>query len=142
MARLTIDLPEKNLFSTEIAVRVTDLNYGGHLGNDTVLTLIQEARVQFYRQIGFESELRFEGNIGQIISDAAVVYKSESFLGDVLVFTLGIRDMNKYGFDMICQIVNKATSKEVARVKTGIVCFDYSTRKVVRIPQRLLERLS
>ncbi|HRG78402.1 MAG TPA: thioesterase, partial [Cyclobacteriaceae bacterium] len=76
MARIEIQLPEKFIFHTEIGVRVSDLNYGNHVGNDSVLTLMQEARTLFYRSMGFESEVRLEGMIGQIVSDAAIVYKA------------------------------------------------------------------
>jgi acyl-CoA thioester hydrolase len=141
MARVTLDLPQKFLFTTEMPIRATDLNYGGHVGNDKILTLVQDARVTFYRSLGFKNELNFEGDIGQIIADAVVVYKSESFLGDVLVFQLGIAEFNKYGFDMICLITNKSTGKEVARVKTGILCFDYAKKKVASVPDVLLKKL-
>jgi acyl-CoA thioester hydrolase len=142
MARINIDIPQAFLFSAEIPVRVTDLNYGGHVGNDSILSILHEARVQFYRHLGFDSELRFEGPIGQIITDAAVVYKSESFLGDVLIVQIAIAEFNKYGFDMIYLITNKATSKEVARGKTGIVCFDYDRKKVASIPITLMKKLT
>ena len=141
MARLNINLPEKFLFSTDIAVRVSDLNYGGHVGNDTMLTLLQEARIQFYRSLGFKDETSFEGTVGQIIIDAAVQYKAESFLGDVLEIQIAAEDFTKFGFDLLYHVKNKATGQEVARGKTGIVCFDYSRKKVVRIPALLLSKL-
>jgi acyl-CoA thioester hydrolase len=142
MPRITIDLPSNFLFSTELPVRITDINYGGHLGNDRVLSLMHEARLQFYRQLGFKDELSFEGTVGQIITDAAVLYKSESFFGDVLIAQVGVVDFNKYGFDMIYRFTNKETTKEVALGKTGIVCFDYEKRKVASIPQVLLNKLT
>jgi acyl-CoA thioester hydrolase len=141
MARIQLNLPEKFLFSTELSVRASDLNYGNHVGHDTILTLMQEARIRFYRTLGFKNELNFEGSIGQVIADASVQYKSESFLGDELTIKVGVSDFNKYGFDMHYLIENKTTGKEVARGKTGIVCFDYDTRKVARIPDKLQERL-
>jgi len=141
MARIRVELPEKFLFETEIAVRASDLNYGGHLGNDTLLTLLQEARILFYRQLGFNSEISFEGTVGQIISDAAIQYKSESFLGDVLNIQLGVVEITKFGFDMVYRVVNKETGKEIAFAKTGIVCFDYEKRKVASIPTILLTKL-
>lgn len=141
MARLTIDLPETFLYTTEIPVRVSDLNYGNHVGHDSILTIMQEARVAFYRGLGFKNELSFEGPVGQVISDAALVYKSESFLGDVLVCSIAAADFTRYGFDLLYLITNKATGKEVARGKTGIVCFDYDKRKVAGIPQALLDKL-
>jgi acyl-CoA thioester hydrolase len=130
MARLHINLPEKFLFSTEIAVRVSDLNYGGHV-----------ARMQFYRNLGFKDETSFEGSVGQIIVDASVQYKAESFLGDVLVVRIAAEDLTRFGFDLLYHVKNKATDQEVARGKTGIVCFDYSRKKVVSIPSPLLTKL-
>ncbi|HEX6223146.1 MAG TPA: thioesterase family protein [Chryseolinea sp.] len=141
MARVHVDLPEKFLYTTELTVRASDLNYGNHVGHDTILTLMQEARIRFYRTLGFKNELDFEGPIGQVIADIAVQYKSESFLADELTVHIGTADFNKYGFDMYYLIQNKRTGKEVARGKTGIVCFDYNLRKVARIPEVLLKKL-
>jgi acyl-CoA thioester hydrolase len=141
MARIQIDIPERVVFDTEIPLRASDLNYGGHLGNDSVLTLMQEARVLFYRSLGIKDEISIDGSIGQIITDAAISYKSESFMGDVLIVKIGISDFNKYGFDMFYQLVNNSSGKEVARGKTGIICFDYDKRKVSSIPASFLEKL-
>jgi acyl-CoA thioester hydrolase len=141
MARVEIQLPKKFIFTTEIAVRVSDLNYGNHVGNDSVLTLMQEARTLLYRSMGFESEVKLEGSVGQIVTDAAIVYKAESFLGDLLQFEIAVENFNKYGFDFFYRITNKVSGKEVAHGKTGIVCFDYSKRKIVSIPQKLMIKL-
>lgn len=141
MARLHLEFPETFAFKTELTVRASDLNYGGHVGNDTILTLLQEARIQYYRQLGFKDEVSFEGSVGQIIADAAIQYKSESFLNDVLIIEIAVSDFNRYGFDMLYRVWNKETNKEVARGKTGIVCFDYARRKVASIPLVLLEKL-
>jgi acyl-CoA thioester hydrolase len=141
MARIQIELPPKRIFTTEIAVRVSDLNYGGHVGHDSILTLMQEARVTFYRSIGIKDEVSIEGNVGQIITDAGLQYKSESFLGDVLLFHIGLDDFSRYGFDMYYEVVNKTSGKEVARGKTGIVCFDYDRKKVASIPEKFLTKL-
>jgi acyl-CoA thioester hydrolase len=141
MARIEVSLPEKFLFTTEIIVRASDLNYGNHVGHDRILTLMQDARVQFYRSIGFNNELNFEGSIGQVIADVAIQYKSESFLGDSLIIMIGVSDFNKYGFDMYYMVENKGSGKEVARAKIGIVCFDYDIRKIARIPDILKKKL-
>jgi len=47
MSRVRFKLPDRFLFTTEIPLRVSDINYGGHLGNDAVLSLAQEARMRF-----------------------------------------------------------------------------------------------
>lgn len=141
MARIHIDLPSQFLFTAEIMVRVSDLNYGGHLGHDTLLTILQEARILFYRSLGYRDETSFEGSVGQIIADVAVQYKSESFAADILVIHVGVLDITRFGFDMIYRVVNKSNGKDVAVAKTGIVCFDYGKRKVAPMPVSLLEHL-
>ena len=59
-------------YETEIPIRISDVNYGGHLGNDAVLSLAHEARVRFLALRGF-SEKDVEG-VGIMMVDAAVVY--------------------------------------------------------------------
>lgn len=142
MARLHLDLPEDFIYSTSLTVRVNDLNYGGHVGNDNMLVLMQQARINFYRANGFKDEVSFEGSVGQIIADALVIYKAEAFLGDSLTIQLAVNDINKYGFDILYLVTNQALGKEIARGKTGIVCFDYDKRKVAAIPERLLSVIS
>ncbi|HNR75314.1 MAG TPA: thioesterase family protein [Cyclobacteriaceae bacterium] len=141
MARVELPLPDKFIFETQLTVRVSDLNYGNHVGNDRMLTLMQEARVLFYQSLGFKNEISFDGNVGQVIADAVVVYKSESFLGDVLKIEIAIADWTKYGFDMYYRITNQHNN-EVARGKTGIVCFDFDKRKVASVPESLLKKLN
>lgn len=134
MARIKLDMPENFHFSTEIKVRISDINYGGHLGHDSILTLTHEARVRFLNKYGF-SEINIDG-VGLIISDAALVYKSESFYGETLIIEIAVIDFSQYGCDFIYKITEKGSGREVARAKTGIVFFDYGKRKVAPVPEK------
>lgn len=141
MTRIQLDFPAEVKFSCELTVRASDLNYGNHVGNDSILTIMQEARIQFYRSLGYTNELNFEGSIGHIVADVAVAYKAEAFLGDVLTIQIAITDYNKYGFDMYYRLINKESNREVAIGKTGIVFFDYDKRKVASMPVTFKEKL-
>ena len=134
MARVRLNLPDTYEFSTEISVRVSDINYGGHLGNDAVLSMTHEARLRFFKSQGFPDEKHVAGT-GIILSDAVIVYKSEGFHGDILVIELARSDYSSHGFDIIYKITDKATGREIARAKTGIVFFDYKEKKVVPVPE-------
>lgn len=132
MARLKLEISGPLEFSTEIGVRITDMNYGGHLGNDALLSLIHEARVRFLKHHGFtEADI---GGAGIIMSDVAIVYKAECFYGDVLRFDVGVRDIGRSGCDVVYRIYNKEKGNEVAVAKTGIVFFDYGSRTIVGVP--------
>lgn len=134
MARVKLALPKEFEFSTEIRVRISDINYGGHLGNDSVLSLIQEARLRFLKKYGF-SEVDIDGP-GLIMTDSVISYKSEAFHGEMLIIEVTVDDFSDYGCDFIYRITNKDTGKEVARAKTGIVFFDYKKKKIVGVPEK------
>ena len=138
MARIKIELPERFHFSTKIPIRITDLNYGGHVGNDTVLSLIHEARVQFLKSFGFD-ELNLEG-VSLIMSDASIEFKAELFYGDTVTAFVTANNFNRVGFDLYYKLTRDETI--VATAKTGMICYNYDTRKVVSIPAGVKERLS
>lgn len=132
MARIKIEVPNKFIFRTEIPIRITDINYGGHLGNDSLLSIIHEARVRFLKHLGY-SESDVEGN-GIIMIDAGVQYKSEGFYGDELLVEVAVSDFTGIGCDFVYRLTNKESDKEIAVAKTGIVFFDYEKRKTAPVP--------
>jgi acyl-CoA thioester hydrolase len=140
MPRIKLDLPDQIHFSAEIKVRVTDLNYGGHVGNDAIVGMLQEARVQFFQSLGYKDELNIEG-VGTIQTDLAIVYKSEAFLGETIIIDIQLDDHNKYGFDIIYLLKSKPSNREIARAKTGIIFFDYQPKKVSKVPEPFLKKL-
>jgi len=139
MARVKIDIPDKFLFTTYIPVRVTDLNYGEHVGNDTVLSLTHEARMQFLASYGFdEGKLVYDG-VGLIMADAAIQYKGEIFYGVLLKVQITPVEYNNKGFELIYLFTDSKTDREYARVKTGMICFDYKNRKILPLPNEIKE---
>ena len=132
-------MPEKYLFSTQIPVRITDLNYGNHLGNDALLSIIHEARVRFLASYGY-SEANIE-NVGIMMADAVIIYKSQAFYGDMLSIQIGIDDLSKKSCDFYYLIGNQA-EKIVALCKTAIVFFDYHLQKPALIPTKFLEKIN
>lgn len=139
MARIKVALPATFLLTIDLPVRITDLNYGGHLGNDALLGILHEARVQLLAHLG-TTEFDAATKLGFIMADVAIEYQSEAFYGDVLHLRLGTLDTHKYGFDVVYEVTNQ-TGKAIARAKTGMLCFDYSTRKLRGLPLELAARM-
>lgn len=141
MARIKLVLPGHFSFSTTIPVRITDLNYGGHVGNDAILSLVHEARMQYLKSFGF-SEMQFD-TASLIMSDAGIEFKSEAFYGDVLTVAVTAGEFSRVGFDLFYKFTRRDEEKEVlvALAKTGMICFDYTARKVVAVPERAMQLL-
>lgn len=134
MARVKLTVPERKIFTAAIPVRITDINYGNHLGNDALVSIIHEARMQWLGS-GSYTELDVAG-AALIMSDLAVEYKNESFYGDVLSINIAVAEITKLSFEVYYEITAERAQKNVlvANAKTGMVCFNYETRKVTAIP--------
>ena len=140
MPRVKVSLPESFSVTVELPVRITDLNYGAHLGNDALVSVLHEARVQFLRHMQL-AEFDPATKQGMIMADLAVEYKGEGFYGDVLRVQMAATDLNKYGFDLTYHI-HTTEGREIARAKTGMLCFDYNTRKLRPLPDDVATRLT
>jgi acyl-CoA thioester hydrolase len=135
MARIAIELPPAFSFSIKIPVRITDLNYGGHVGNDSILSLVHEARVAFLFWNNYtEKDL---GGAALIMGDVAIIFKNELFYGDDLTVQVAITELSRSTFDIVYKLQKEVNGKavDVALAKTGMVCFDYEKRKVMAVPE-------
>lgn len=140
MSRIKLKIPDTLLFRTEISVRISDINYGNHLGNEMILSYMQETRLRFFQSLGYKDELSIEG-IGTIQADAAIEYRGESFHGDVISCKLFLGGIGKRSIDFFYVLENTANEKLIARGKTGIAFYDYRLKTTVNIPQQLLEKV-
>ncbi|HEV2212128.1 MAG TPA: thioesterase family protein, partial [Gammaproteobacteria bacterium] len=138
MSRLTIDLPASFPYSTELEVRVSDLNYGNHLGNDAVLSLVHEARRRFLAARGVE-EIGADG-LGFVVADAAVVYRAQAFYGERLRIEVAAGDFQSRGCVFYFRVA-QADGRTVAEARTGLVCFDFKAQKTVVMPPETRARL-
>lgn len=139
MPRIKIQLPDNFGFYTVIPVRITDLNYGNHVGNDSILSLIHEARVQFLAHHGL-AELEFEG-VSLIMSDVGIEYKAELQYGAAVKIYVAAENLLRVSFDLYYKLVNEANGIVIATAKTGMVCFDYDQKKIVALPEKAREKL-
>ncbi len=123
-------------------IRVTDLNYGGHVGNDTILSLLQEARQQFLQSKGY-AELEVE-SYGLIMADAMIEYKKELNHRDKIKIAVTAADFDKLGFDLYYQvlIINNGEEVLAVRAKTGMMLYDYDAKKKVSLTDEIISKLS
>lgn len=140
MARIDIALPEHFPFSTRLAIYQSHINEAGHLDNAQLLTLASEARQRFFASLGYR-QTDVDG-VGIVLADAAVVYRSEAFHGETLVFEMAVADFNKYGCDLLYRITEAESGREVARCKHGIVFYDYTERRIQPVPEGFRSRVT
>lgn len=134
MARLTLDFPEEQYYySTPLTVRITDINGANHLGNDSMISMISEARARFLFEFGV-TETEGDG-IGIIVTDLATTYRAEAHARDQLLFEVGVMDFNKYGGDITFRVTRPRDKTLVAMAKSGFVFFNYKLSQVIAMPE-------
>lgn len=134
MARVKLDVPRQFHFKTELDVRVADINYGNHMGNDSLLSLLHEARIRFLKELG-STEMDMFG-VSLIMSDVAIQYKNEAYHGDMLTIEVAVFDIGPTSFDLFYYVTRKADGKVIALAKTNMVCFNYQERKMMDVPEK------
>jgi 4-hydroxybenzoyl-CoA thioesterase len=115
-------------------VRVGDINYGGHLGNDKALLLFHDARIKFLQKLGHEEKDIGEGR-GIIMTEAHVYFKKEAFLHDKLYANVEVGNLEKYSFELIYAIYREGDDQLILEGSTRQLAFDYEHRKVASLPE-------
>ena len=152
MGRIKIQLPEHLSFSCIIPISITDINYGGHAGNDAILSIIHEARMQYLQSLGY-TEMQFAG-AGMIMANVAIEFKNELFYGDTVIASVKAYEISKIGFDLVYKLetLRQACLPDrqaqgnirviIAVAKTGIICYDYERKKITGIPDEARKKLT
>ena len=138
MGRIKLYIPGPFYEKVSIPVRITDMNYGNHLGNDRLVTLLHEARVLWLLRNNL-TEIDF-GGVSLIQGGLAVEYKSEVFYPETLHFEIMTGERSAVAFELLYRITN-SKGLLVANAKTDILSFDYEARKVVPLPEGIFDAL-
>jgi acyl-CoA thioester hydrolase len=141
MSRIKLEIPQHTIAIIMVPVRITDINYGNHLGNDAFVSIIHEARIQWLQRHNY-TELNIEGR-GLILADLAVEFKAESFYGDIIEVIIAAGEISKASFELYYQLSTQRNDKKfvLALAKTGMVSYDYGAKKVIAIPEKLIRIL-
>ena len=126
---------------SEYQVGIGDINYGGHMGNDKALQVFHDARINFLEQLGY-SELNMGNNIVVIVVEANVKYKQEVFLHDILETEVWVSKIDGLKWTISYDTKRKKDGKIVLTGSTLMFCYDYSRKKIARIPEDFLAKVS
>lgn len=120
-------------FRTELEVRIIEINYGRHMGNDALLGLLHEARLRFLEHHGFsEADI---GGVGLLMGDAVIQFKTVALRGDRLAIEVGLQDLDRRTFDIVYRVTRISDGAVIALAKTGMVAFDYSRNRLAEVPE-------
>lgn len=135
---IKLELPDSFLTSHSIQLRITDMNYGNHVGNDVFISLIHEARVLFLNELGY-SEKNIEG-FAIIMRNLQIEYRSELIYPDLINIEVGIKELRGASF-ILSYLIRKNDNSVAAVCETELTFFDYNLKKIIRTPINFIEKL-
>jgi acyl-CoA thioester hydrolase len=137
VARITVAVPTHFGFSMEMDVPIAFINRGNHLGNDSLVSCLNEARLAFM-QASFGDPYTVDG-AAMINGDLAVEYKSEAYHGDRLRIEVAASDFHRYGCDFVYRVSCVGDGRIVALAKTGMLLFDFDNKQLKEAPRAFFE---
>ncbi|MDD2557275.1 MAG: thioesterase family protein, partial [Desulfuromonas sp.] len=113
-------------------VRISDINYGGHVANSVVLNFFQDARIAFLAYLGPFSEMDI-GDCGLIQPEAHVKYKAEMFHNDILKIWVAVTEIRRSSFELKYCI--ERDTAITAEGTTPLLAYSYARKKPCRLPE-------
>lgn len=139
MPRIKLSEQPKYEFTFHVTLMPRDINYGGHLGNDQLVTLVGSARLSMLHSLGFTEGDLGDKETGTIMSDLVVNYKSEAFLLDEVQIDTHIGEVQPSNFRIFHRVVRGDTL--IALIETGIVVFNYAKHRIGKLPDIFMKKL-
>jgi len=115
-------------------VRIGDINYGAHMGNEVALVVFQDARIAFLDSLGCSEKDIGEG-LGLILVEAHVVFRKEVFLNDRLETRVTVSGLRRSAFDLQFDVVCRSDGERVFHGWTRMLPYNYGEKKVRRVPE-------
>ncbi len=125
-------LLSKFVFETKIDVHISYINYGDHLGNDSFVVLLHEARIRFLKSLGFTE--RDLGGYGLIVKRLLIEYQEQVYHGDILTIKIGVSEISRVSVKL-AYIATNQHGIHVMEAETLIVFFDYEKNKIKKTPE-------
>jgi len=129
---ITLKKQDHYEFTHTIRLQPRDINYAGHLGNDSLISILGTARAEFFHALGLSETNLGDKETGVIIYDFSINYLSEAFMFDEVSIDIHLGELNKRGFRLYYRA--RVGQRLVAYAESGFLFFNYLKRKVSFIP--------
>lgn len=141
MERVKLEFPEDAIVHRQpLSVRITDMNYGRHLGHDTLVSLLHEARIQAFGALGLtEWDM---GGFPSVVADLAVQYQSEARWPDALVVETAIPEPVGKSLVVYHRVCHAEGGRPVATARLNVVLVDPAKGRSVAIPDAVRQAVT
>ncbi|GAB4532353.1 MAG: thioesterase family protein [Anaerolineae bacterium] len=124
---------------TPVTVRFRDIDVMGHVNNSVFFTYLEMARVEYMRDVVFQTRSRNLSEAGLILARISCDFKKPIFYGQAVEVGTRVAEMRNSSFLMAQRI--EADGQLAALAEAVVVCYDYQAGMSVRIPDEFRARV-
>ena len=127
-------------FSASWRVRFDEVDMQGMVHHPQIVTYLEVARVEYWRETGISyKQLRDEG-FEFIIKNVSVEYKKPLLFEELIEVRVGVKKLARASFVLGYEIY-KENGELAVEAETGLVCAKVGVGKPTALPKNYLEKL-
>ena len=132
--------PQMFIHETPIRIRYAETDQMGVVYHGNYASYLDMARTEAMRSFGITYKEIEDGGIMMQVLDLQVSYKSPAFYDDVIIIRTIIKQMPEVRCHFEFEILRE--DKIIGTAKAILVCVDAQTRRPVRCPKILIDKLT
>lgn len=141
MERVKLDFPAEAIIHRHpLTVRVTDMNYGRHLGHDALVSLLHEARAQAFAALDLP-EWDMHG-YPSLVVDLAVQYQSEARWPEALIIETAVPEPQGKSLTVYQCVLTRDDKRIVATARVNQLLIDLKAGRPVEVPVQVKQALT
>lgn len=121
-------------FFYPVQIRYADLDAQWHVNNAHFLTILEQARLSYIRQLGLWDGKSFL-DLGVIIADIHIAYKAPIALEDEIQVALRVSHIGNKSMTMENEILNTKDRSLKAQAEVVLVTYDFHSKMTIPVPE-------
>ena len=128
-------------FYHPVEARYGDLDPQGHVNNAKFLTYFEQARIEYWIQMGFFTKDQSFMEVGVIVADVHLTYLEPVYFGQNIKVGVRVVRLGNKSMTWEQNVLDADTDKELARGELVIVTYDYKAGNTISIPQEWRDKI-
>lgn len=125
-------------YETGVKVRFCETDALGHISNISYFIYLEEARTDFFIELGFGADLE---DWKVILASAKCDFVRQGYYNQKLKVVSEVRKIGNSSFTIVHRIEDEETGELIANGEASAVYFDFKEQKSERIPDNLRNML-
>lgn len=124
-----------------VQIRYADLDAQWHVNNARFLTILEQARLSYIRQLGLWDGKSFL-DLGLIVADVHIAYKAPIELEEEIQVALRVDRIGNKSMTMINEIRNTKDGSLKAQAEVVMVTYDFHSKATIPVPESWRKKIT